>query len=256
MAEHTSLAGQLCSRLGAGGFVRPDPFDLVVSTVADHDAGWANHDADPELDQATGLPVGLFSAPLGISLAVAAASPTLHEARHPLAGLLVSMHSTGLYAGGWGLDRQALIDRLDPSARPAIESMLAYEAERRERLIQVLGVDKSLRSLAQPDAVMANYRCLQFCDSLALWLQVGEPHERTGGCFEALVDPGGRHVPIAVTPIRTDVVELDPWPFLGADVEVECRSRLIETQPDRVGLRRALSEAPPHVERIELRPGG
>jgi len=134
MSEHTALCQQLARAFGNDRFEALAPLELMVYVIANHDAGWAEFDRDPGIDQATGLPYNLVDTPPEHITVTSRLSPDFNQRHHPFCGLISSMHSWGLYNGRYGLSKLVLLDKIAAKDRPLADKMLDGEVERQKRL--------------------------------------------------------------------------------------------------------------------------
>lgn len=106
--DHAALAGLLAAHWGNAEFARPGAFAAspdearlrreVVLAVAEHDNGWWEWEADPELSVEDGLPQGLGEVlrdPISGMQRWRLGVPRL-AARHPYASLLIGDHAPAL----------------------------------------------------------------------------------------------------------------------------------------------------------------
>ena len=150
MLQHTAFAGELARHFGNDDFAPLDPREPLEYVVANHDRGWDDLDARAPQDPATCLPYNLSSTPLTDIIATSAGSPDHNQRRHPLSGIISSMHSYGLYHGRYGLAPDKLfIDRIPDPLRPAADAMLEAELARQDRLREQLASDPDCRGLGR-----------------------------------------------------------------------------------------------------------
>ncbi|MBK9123718.1 MAG: DUF3891 family protein [Chloroflexi bacterium] len=244
--DHAALSGQFAEAFGGGAFGPLMPDDLMVWVTAHHDDGWIEIDADPLIDPSTNLPYNLADTPWPTLMRPHAISPEVAEAYHPYCGLLASMHTTGLYNGRYGV-MNASIDIIPPALKPAAESMLAAEDMRQTRLRDVCMADPAVAAFCTPDALMANYRRLQFFDALAIILNLRHPTLQKPYNFPKVPRSLGDEKEIVLTPAGEGCVTLDPYPFHDSPLTTTARGRMIA--PDTPDPLSALAEAP-YVEQV------
>ncbi|KXK49360.1 MAG: hypothetical protein UZ13_03103 [Chloroflexi bacterium OLB13] len=239
--DHAAMSGKFAQAFGGGAFDPLAPADLMVWVAAHHDDGWLEIDSDPLIDPETNLPYNLADTPWPTLMRPHAISPEVAEAYHPYCGLLVSMHTTGLYNGRYGV-MSASIDIIPDALRPAAEAMLAAEDARQARLRDICADDPALAALCTPEALMANYRRLQFVDALAVILNLRHPTQQKPYTFARTPRSVGDEVDIVLTPAGDGCVTLDPYPFRDAPLTVSVGGRWIE--PGTPDPRAALTAAP------------
>lgn len=242
--EHARLAGDAAARWGNDRFAAPEPRESVVRAAAMHDEGWREADAEPLFGDGARRPrhftevTGEQHVPLyrrGVDAVMAA---------DRYAGLLVSMHWTGLYRSRWGMG----LGRVEPADSPLKEEAV----EREER--RWIEVKRELtETMSRTDLELSawhNYELLQAWDLLSLYVCAGDLRPSSGAAPRAVVaglasldhDPGprtlgavpvgvgGERVELTLTPVEPGVVAVDPYPFDGDVVDWTARARVI---PDR-----------------------
>lgn len=244
MQQHTATAGVLARHFGGvEGFDRLEPHDLMVDLVTEHDRGWIEVDGAAPRQPGTGLPWSVYQTPIAISIGTGPRSIDHNEAGHPYRGLLSSMHIVGLYTGRYGLDREPLLDAMDPDSRALLEPMIAEERRRQDRLTATLTAEP-VTAPWMGAALLRNYQALQFFDRLALWLQVTHPSERRPTSLPRVPTTGAGDTTVSVTPVDEERVLLDPFPFDTDPLPVDIRGRWLTPQPPEVDLAEALAAAP------------
>ncbi len=231
MAEHNDLCGAFARAFGNDKFDSLDPFDEMVYVVGHHDRGWADLDAAPVLDAATGMPCGLGSAPVAGSIQTSKNSPDFNEMRHAFCGLLSSMHSWGLYNARYGFSEF----RVRPGHNTSVpvpdhladetEAMLAGEIARQDRLKAALASDPETARWVEEAHLVKCYKQLQFMDTLALYFNLRHPDERGEEIYVHVPMTAETDASIRLDRIAGDRYGLDPFPFAGDSLEVTCRGR-------------------------------
>lgn len=250
--EHGRVAGELTAEWGSDAFVRPAPEAPVHLASARHDEGWREEDERPLLAGVQGRPANFVEVAQDRHVEL-----YRHGVRRVLeqdlyAGLLVSMHWTGLYRGRWGA--QGGGGPSDEGQPEAIRALLADTVDAEER--RWIELKRALWGAERPRAdleaeLWLNYELLQAWDVLSLALCTmdlehagdGEPPTPVGTTLSDLARrPGARvvrQVPTAVGAPRVDmtlrvlepgVVAVDPWPLHAAELALEVATRRL---PDR-----------------------
>ncbi len=234
MAEHNDLCGQFARAFGNDRFEKPVPWDLTVYAIAHHDRGWDAFDAAPVLDTKTGLPTGVGGAKGPGGAETTRRSPTFNEARHAYCGLLASMHTWGLYNDRYGFSefrtRKGGSVSIPIGADVAEETnaILDGEVKRQERLRAILAEDPETRAWIAEDRLFANYKLLQFCDTLALYFNLRHESERETEVFVHVPEAPGRDTSVTVTPLGGGKYSFAPFPFAGDRLEVHCGGRYLQ----------------------------
>jgi hypothetical protein len=252
MQEHTATAGTLARHFGGSdGFDRLHPHDLVVDLVTEHDRGWVEVDAAAPRQPGSGLPWSIYQTPISISIATGPRSIDHNESRHPYRGLLSSMHIVGLHTGRYGLDREPMIDQMSRDAQALLEPMIAAERQRQDRLTDSLSADPDIAPW-MGDALLRNYKALQFFDRLALWLQVTHPTGREATTIARVPTTGNDDTTVTVTPLDAERVLLDPFPLDTDPLTITIAGRWLAPQPEEVDLAAALASAPTAAQTVTL----
>jgi Protein of unknown function (DUF3891) len=237
--DHARASGMLAEAFGNALFEMPEPRELLTYLVAHHDEGWEPVDADAERDPDTQLPYHLVRTPTRLLLRTGPGAPTFNSQRHPLCGLITSMHTWGLYHGRYGLSDMVFIDRIAPDLRPQVEAMLDHELARQDQLRAQL--PEALQ--AQPFAFWL-YKLLQFFDTLALYVQTTHA--------AALKPTAFKHVPVSIDidttieaiPLSADTVRLTPYPFAIDGLSISTHGRYLSPLPPETSVAGAMQAAP------------
>ena len=250
--DHGQLAGQLARAFGNARFSPLAPADLMVYATTHHDDGWETFDLTPEQDPATNLPYQVFVTPWPTLVVVHALSATLNERHHPFCGLLVSMHSYGLYNGRYGLLEPPPAGAIPPEHRPAVQAMLQGEEARQARLRGTLAEDPATAAWASEAHLRRCYRQLQFFDFLALYLNTTNPSRRHPTEFHAVPGSRDKEVTIGLQPQRPGFYSLSPFPFAGDYLEVRFPGRYLLPPPPEADLAGVLNALPADEQAVTL----
>jgi Protein of unknown function (DUF3891) len=256
MYEHTALCGQFARAFGNDGFEPLSPLDPMIYVVAHHDAGWAEFDRDPIIDDKTGLPYNLIETPAQYITATSRKSPDFNERQHPFCGLISSMHSWGLYNGRYGLSDHVLIQRFPEKERPIAERMLDDELARQKRLKAELAKDQQLSDRLDEKKLFQNYKQLQFLDTLALYFNRIHPSERGSQTFAHVPRNADEDAAVTIKPREAGAYELSPFPFASESAEYAFAGRRLSPRQneDNGGWPEVLRRAPTEWERFRLVP--
>ncbi|MDQ4071983.1 MAG: DUF3891 family protein [Actinomycetota bacterium] len=208
-ASHAWLSGQLARAWGNARFAAPEPREEVCLAAEQHDVGMSEWDLAPKLDAATGRPQSFMEMALEDHLRLWSAAPARLLTQSRYASLLVSMHGCALY------ERRDLA-RMEAPQADAVRAYLARERARQERLIELLGADRT--------EVSRNARLVFAWDGLSLALCL-----RWSDHVAADVPAAGQAVEdVRLQPLAGAAgarFAVDPWPFAGAEVAVRCEGR-------------------------------
>lgn len=207
--DHQDQCAEMARSWGNAAFRRIDHWDDVVLAAGLHDEGWRGWEASPPPGP-DGGPVDFPDVAREVHVDLYRDGIAAAAAVSERAGLLVSLHGSGLYEARFGLGGA------EPPAGghpPAVETFLREQERWRASLLTRLG--PGAREWAW-DA----YRLLQAWDALSLYLVWRAlPRGRTGrlpGVPRRAGDPSG--VTIALEPAGERRCALHPWPFGGVEV--------------------------------------
>ena len=253
MDQHTATGKVMAQHFGeTDHFERPEPSELFIALVAEHDHGWAPIDAMAPRDPDTNLPWNVWTAPLAHTLQAGTRSIDHNEACHPYRGLLSSMHIVGLFTGRFGVGDPRSLDDLDSKQQARMRANWEAEEDRRKRLRTQLASDPKTRAWVDDGAVMRNYKVLQFFDRFALWLQVHHPTRRQATVFDHVPASKTDDFSITVEPLDATRVRVTPFPFDSEGLMVPITGRSISPQPADIDLATALKQAPTESQPVEL----
>lgn len=255
--DHARVSGYLAAHWGNDVFAAPgrfapaaDPERLRAETVmgiAEHDNGWREHDATPDLDPEDGLPLNLPQtvADQQVGMDHWRKGVARFAKSHPYASLLIGYHALWLYR-----------PRIDPdpplpfrpvffwkALRPVAEGEKAEEARAivaelettQAELTARLAADPETTAWLAPEHLGPHVRLLQLLDALSLSLcstmipaRDGESRGLGEDAFEMAEVPRRSwddRVTIAVTPSGPGRIALDPYPFDVDPLPVAVASR-------------------------------
>lgn len=227
MSEHTALSDQLAEAFGNSDFERVED-EAARFIIANHDAGWAELDAEFRIDPETGFPYNLSETPFELIMGTSKGSPDFNEQHDPFSGLLSSMHSWGLYNGRYGLSDFVLLDKVAEQNVPGAEKMLAGEEARQERLKSTLRGNAETAGKVEENRLMWSYKQLQFFDTLALYFNRIHEGSREQAVFTHVPMSADEDADITVTPLGDGRYTASSWPFRGDRLEVSFDGRYME----------------------------
>lgn len=182
-AAHSWISGRLARCWGNGAVPTPEPFAEVCLGAEQHDIGMAEWDRRPELDAATGHPVGFLDLPLATHIALWSQAPEKVLSQSPYAAMLVSMHG------------HALFSKREPT--PEIERYLREQEALQGDLLERIGAD--------PAQARLNQQLVWALDHLALVGLIPE--------WAPQDNPVGEDLTLHVEMAGDRHVTVDPWPF-------------------------------------------
>jgi len=234
---HAALSGRFARHWGGDGFAPPTPRHSTVVAAEAHDQGWSDYDLRPRLDG--GEPIGFVESDGEDWVEFYAHGVEVVAEIDPYAGLLTSMHASGLRRGGYGV-RTAILDLSDrPPFEAFVDDQEAFQRETATRLaaedggrvgedecelLEALHADGTAPLGAIRLALWRNYLLLQALDSLSLYVCNSARFEES--TLGPVPTEGGETTTVEVTPVGPATLRLDPYPF---DVDA-----LAATVPRRV----------------------
>jgi len=246
--DHADLSGQLAEAWGGPGFTRPEPYAPLVRAARRHDDGWATWEQAPRLDR-DGAPQSFMTVPAPIHLAFYRAGVECIAEEDPAAGLLVSMHMSGLYRQRY--DVMPSSPRTVPEdVRDLVDAFVQQEEDRQVALRRMLDADEAWR--------WTSYALLQVFDLVSLYFGLADVEtgsRAAGGACEGVPhDDGATNDPvrIAIEPLGPWRVRFDPYPFAQDQVALTLRRRLLPKRawPEEDAFRADLAAAPFETVRI------
>lgn len=243
--DHADVSAQLAAAWGGAGFERPDPYAPLVHAARRHDDGWATWEQQPRLD-ADGAPQSFVTVPAPVHLAFYRAGVEVIAEEDPAAGLLVSMHMSGLYRQRYDV-MPSPVRELDENVRDLVDAFVQQEEDRQVALRRMLDVDEAWR--------WTSYALLQVFDVVSLYFGLANVESGVAGACEGVpTAEGGDPVRIAIEPLGPWRVRFDPYPFVDDQVPLTMRRRLLRKPkrpwPDHDAFRADLAATPFETVRI------
>lgn len=259
--DHGAVAGFLAAHWGNDDFAQPGRLQKlddgrlrseIVLAIAEHDNGWWEWEAQPDLGDIDGLPLDLSDVlknqqagmdrwRLGI--------PRLSQ-RHPYASLLISCHAYFLYAAriSSNLERERLHPLFGKDEPPKLmagsleqaQDFLTEIEDQQEELRVRLQQDATTRAWIEPENLMPAVRLLQILDGLSLALSsplipavTGKSAGMGADAIDLLEVPRNSwqdRVTIHVRPVGERQLTLDPYPFVEERLKVTVPVRIIDDE--------------------------
>lgn len=242
--EHARLCGTFAQHWGNEGFASVSPAGPAHAAAEIHDDGWRDSDRRPLYNAEQCRPLAFLELDRTAHARLYSTGVEQAYRRSPYAGLLVSMHWTGLYRSRWGMPSGEV-----PPAPPAPEDAVIDREERRWSKVKHVLLENQRRSDLEI-GLWHNYDLLQAWDLLSLFVCLMDltPVEgvapRPVGATLARIDqepgprsipsvpvaPAGERVELVMTAVEPGVVKLDPYPF---DVDELSCAVAARAMPDR-----------------------
>ncbi|WP_240145734.1 DUF3891 family protein [Halococcus salsus] len=241
--DHAALSGRLASHWGNERFDEPAPRSAVCLAATHHDHGWHDYDLRPHRAD-DGTLRGFTNVPDEEWVSFYTRGIEAVAAVDTYAGLLTSMHATGLHRGGYGV-RPSIPDQSD---EPPYESFIAEQerfqreclaglqdgrygqyagADEREVLSKLheTGTIEELDASAAGSRLWRNYLLLQTVDVLSLYLCGSASLERTAVGPAPTVD--SETASLTIEPLGPSTVGVEPSPFDTAPFTVSVPTRTV-----------------------------
>ena len=247
--DHGRLCGQLAAAWADDSALSAELRKALVLAATRHDDGWAVWERDPRIDENHG-PQGFLSVPRPSILSSYRACVDIVCAENQAAGMLVSMHVSGLQRGRYGLMGGVCtpLEDLDP----AIRDLATAEEQRQEQLASSLGITEEQRWRA--------YRRLQFIDVLSLFFGLADIEQGESRVLDStpaeLQRERDEQMGVGVHTIQGSqepwTASCEPFPFVVSPTQLHMTRRVIPKRdwPDDESFRVDFAAAP--VERVEL----
>jgi uncharacterized protein DUF3891 len=242
--DHSRLVGQLAAHWGNADFAAPVPHESVVRAATFHDYGWLRYETSPLTNAETGEPYQFLEVPLtSTQLASYQWSLDWMAEIDPYAGLIVSMHRTGLWKGRYQTIKHPSGYNLK-TLTGEIETFIRHNEAWQQRT----------RAKFDDDAVWTNYRLMQVWDLLGLYFCCQDPYPDHVESVPTRYgkDDGGTR--LTMEPAGPGKVAFDPYPFDVRPCRLGLGFRRIRPRsfPTVEAFRRAYFQAEPDVMTFEM----
>jgi hypothetical protein len=266
--DHAALAGQFADHWGSDAFGRPAPAPSVAIAAHVHDDGWWRHDRRPHRGDG-GAPENFTALPPATWIDLYDEGIDAAIELDPYAGLLVSMHGTGLRRRRYGLSPSW------PPTPPPFADFVDRQEALQERLARGLVEDDRRGRLSDADLALlstlhgtgsapddgtdsrlwCNYELLQAWDALSLSFCTTTSPPGDPTIHAVPVDAAGSEVALTVEPLGDDAFRVDPYPFDADPLAVSVPARTVRKDAfdDEAGLVRAYYAADHETETFTLR---
>ena len=169
--DHGQISGEFARRWRR----RPAPFESTLYAIANHDVGWKKLDETVRWDEVTGQPHSFVDYPVECKLRAYGEGLDFLEARDAYAACLCSMHYSSFVRDSEGASEMRFFEG---------------EVRRQERL-------EGGMSEAELENLERNFRLLQTCDDLSLFVCLNAPGENAYPRYEYGFEyMGARFVPV------------------------------------------------------------
>jgi hypothetical protein len=227
--DHAELSAQFAAHWGNERFSQLRPYKTMVFATTFHDSGYREFEGNPPINVAKGRPyahredVPSFEQ---IELQAYTRNVDWVASHDPYAGLLVSMHRTGLWHNRYNVFTE-------PSGRLR-ERSPEVQATKKQLETKQEEAKKALASsnLKFEDELAYNYRALQIFDLLSLYFCC-DGYAGANQFKEYAIAPvrvaydSPEEVRLRIIPNGANGVSFDPYPFDVSPLKVSVRTRVI-----------------------------
>jgi hypothetical protein len=226
--DHAELSAQFAAHWGNSNFAKLCPYESMVFATLYHDSGYREWEGLPPINLTEGRPYGHREDPPGfepIELQSYVRNIEWVRSYDRYAGLLVSMHRTGLWQSRYetmGLKKSGR--ERSPAVRELIKRLETAQEQEKE--------DLSRNHEGFESELWFNYRLLQVYDILSLYFccngyDNGRLKQEVVGPIAARYDAANEEVRLRITPVDSRRVRVDPYPFDCSPLDVAIRARSV-----------------------------
>ena len=254
--DHAVLSGFFAREWGNELFQRPEPLESVRLATGEHDNGWREWELQPHIDPKTRLPYSFMSLPTEehIELYQRGIERVIKVDRY--AGLLVSMHASGLYDRARATIPGFSAKYVKSTEAELVSGFLQALKLQQLRLKVDLRADAATKDFVQEKLLESNSRRLEALDRLSLYFCLGPMEPATIDAVPA--DYKGAEVDWDLQPEESYGATLEPYPFRRDPLEISILARRIPKRryADDLEFQKVLAQAPYFGRKYTLRAGG
>lgn len=231
--DHAELSAQFAAHWGNDKFTKLRPYNSMVFATTYHDSGYREWEGNPPVNVAKGRPYAHredipFFEP--VELRAYAKNIEWLRSHDRYAGLLVSMHRTGLWQNRYQTftNPKGRLRERSPEIKAAMKEMEARQQEEKNTLGE--GNPKFENEL------WFNYRALQIYDLLSLYFCC-DGYTEDDQFKEDVLAPirlsydTDEEVELRIIPSAPRSVKMEPYPFDISPLKVSVRARTIPPGP-------------------------
>jgi hypothetical protein len=243
--DHAVLSGFFAREWGNELFRRPEPFESLQLAAREHDNGWHEWELQPQIDPKTRLPYSFMSLPTDAHMELYQRGIERVVKTDRYAGLLVSMHASGLYDRARATIPGFSAKYVKSTEAELVNGFLQALKLQQLRLKVDLRGDAATKEFVQDKLLETNSRRLEALDRLSLYFCMSStPHDAT---IEAVpVDDQGSEVDWELRPDGPNAVSLGPYPFRREPLQVSILARRVPKRlyTGSVDFEKVLARAP------------
>ena len=227
--DHAELSAQFAAHWGNNDFARLRPYKTMVFATTYHDSGYREWEGNPPMNVAKGRPyahreeIPSFEP---VELRAYARNVEWLSSQDPYAGLLVSMHRTGLWQNRYQTftSPKGRLRERSPEVKAAMQQLEAKQQEEKKSL--------GLGNPTFENDLWFNYRALQIYDLLSLYFCCDGYSDDDHFKEERLAPirlsyDSQAEVELRIVPAGVRSVRMEPYPFDIAPLTVSARARII-----------------------------
>lgn len=223
--DHATLAGFFARAWGNDTFVRPEPFDSFCLAAAEHDNGWREIELLPQIDPRAKTPYSFMSIPTLEHMALYQQGIERVVKADHYAGVLVSMHASGLYDRSRATMPGFSAKYVKAEEMPAVSDFVQRLRLQQLRLKVDLRANPATKPFTEEKILEANLKRLEAVDRLSLHFCL-TPSD--GATIDAVPrDNQGAEVDLELHPEGKNIVSLAPYPFKKDPIEFSILARRI-----------------------------
>ncbi len=243
--DHAVLSGFFAREWGNELFQRPELFESLWLAASEHDNGWQEWELQPEIDPKTRLPYSFMSLPTDAHIQLYQRGIDRAVKCDRYAGLLVSMHASGLYDRARATIPGFSAKYVKSTETELVSGFLQGLKLQQLRLKVDLRGDTAMKDLVQDKLLENNSRRLEALDRLSLYFCMSSaPREAT--IENVPVDDQGSEVDWELRPDGSNAVSLGPYPFRREPLQVSILTRKVPKRLyiDSLDFQKTLARAP------------
>ena len=227
--DHAELSAQFAAHWGNERFSRLRPYPTMVFATTCHDSGCRDFEGNPPMNVEKGRPyahreeVPDFEL---VELTAYARNVEWVSSQDPYAGLLVSMHRTGLWQNRYNVFTE-------PAMRPRERSQAVQNSKKQlESKQQEIKKQFAAKNPGFENELAYNYMALQIYDLLSLYFCC-DGYAAENEFKEYAISPvrvsydNGETVRLCIRPKEPGAVSFDPYPFDVSPLRVSVRARIM-----------------------------
>lgn len=253
--DHAELAAQFAAHWGNRDFAKLRPYQSMVFATTYHDSGFRDWEGHPPINMEKGRPCGHRETPSSTQrLEADLRNVEWVRARDAYAGLIVSMHRTGLWQNRYQTITSPKETYGNAFRRPEIQVA-------REELEAAQKKEKESLRIGSPefdDQLWFNYRLLQVYDILSLYFCLDGHEDDRLKAYEVAPVPvtygSKEETALRIVPTNGHSVRISPYPFDICPLKVSVRARIMPAAkyPLEDECREAYNKAPRAVMTFEI----